>query len=44
MACALGWLDFRFPAFDWRANRAALGAWYAGILQRRSLAQTMPSP
>jgi len=44
MACALGWFDFRFPEFDWRAKRAALGAWYARVLQRASMAQTMPAP
>ncbi len=44
MACALGWFDFRFPEFDWRAKHAALGAWSARVLQRASMAQTMPAP
>jgi len=44
LACALGWLDFRFADYDWRAKRAALGAWYAQAARRPSLAQTMPTP
>jgi len=44
LACALGWLDFRFPEFDWRAKRAALAAWYASAAKRPSLVQTVPTP
>jgi len=44
LACALGWLDFRFADFDWRAKRAALADWYARAARRPSLAQTVPSP
>jgi glutathione S-transferase len=44
IACALGWLDFRFADVDWRAKRAALAAWYARAARRPSLAQTMPAP
>jgi glutathione S-transferase len=44
LACALGWLDFRFGDYDWRAKRGALGAWYAHARRRPSLAQTMPTP
>jgi glutathione S-transferase len=44
IACALGWLDFRFAETDWRAKRPALAAWYARIAERPSLAQTIPAP
>lgn len=43
LACALGWLDFRFAEFDWRAKRPALGNWYARVAARPSLAQTVPT-
>ncbi len=42
LACALGWIDFRFPDSGWRAARAQLGAWFARVSQRPSLAQTAP--
>lgn len=42
VACALGWLDFRFADFDWRAKRPALAAWRARIDARASVAQTVP--
>ncbi|MGA8050147.1 MAG: glutathione S-transferase [Burkholderiales bacterium] len=42
LACALGWIDFRFPDSGWRATRPALGAWFTRVSQRPSLAQTMP--
>lgn len=41
-ACALGYLDFRLPAIDWRAGSPALSIWYAGISTRPSLARTAP--
>ena len=31
VACALGYLDFRYPDDDWRAGRPALTAWYEEI-------------
>lgn len=42
VACALGYLDFRFPEEDWRAQRPRLSAWYAEFSQRPSIAQTVP--
>ncbi|MEJ2175383.1 MAG: glutathione S-transferase [bacterium] len=42
IACALGWLDFRFAEFDWRAKRPELDAWYARVAERASLTQTVP--
>ncbi|WP_127902127.1 glutathione S-transferase [Solirhodobacter olei] len=43
VACALGYLDLRHPGRDWRAPRPALSAWYAAILTRPSLAETIPA-
>ena len=42
IACALGWLDFRFADADWRATRPRLGAWFARVSARPALAQTVP--
>ncbi|MBF0306464.1 MAG: glutathione S-transferase N-terminal domain-containing protein [Alphaproteobacteria bacterium] len=42
IACALGYLDFRFPRPDWREGRPRLAAWYAGVETRPSLAATTP--
>lgn len=43
LACALGWLDFRFPDYDWRARCPQLGAWFERVSARASLARTVPS-
>lgn len=43
VGCALGWLDFRMPQFDWRGPRPSLAAWYAGFSQRPSMLATAPS-
>lgn len=42
VGCALGYLDFRFTAFDWRSTRPALAAWYAVFAERDSMAKTAP--
>jgi glutathione S-transferase len=42
VACALGYLDFRFAAEDWRATRGGLAEWYARVSQRPSLKTTEP--
>ncbi|NVK41202.1 MAG: glutathione S-transferase [Oceanospirillaceae bacterium] len=42
IGCALGYLDFRFPHFDWRGGRDRLDAWYAGFAQRPSMQATQP--
>jgi glutathione S-transferase len=42
LACAVGWLDFRFADFDWRTARPLLSAWFARVSARPSLAQTAP--
>ncbi len=43
IACALGYLDFRFAAEDWRAGRPALSRWFEQVMQRDSLVTTKPS-
>ena len=42
LACALGYLDFRHAARDWRAGRETLAAWYAGFAGRPSMQATVP--
>jgi glutathione S-transferase len=42
IACAVGWLDFRFPDWNWRNGRPALTAWLERISARPSMQQTMP--
>lgn len=39
-ACALGYLDFRWPDRDWRAQRPALAAWFDRARTRPSMAAT----
>ncbi|GHF33036.1 glutathione S-transferase [Seohaeicola zhoushanensis] len=43
VACALGYLDFRHAARDWRKDNPALAEWYARIESRPSLAATRPA-
>jgi glutathione S-transferase len=43
IACALGWIDFRFADWGWRATRPALAAWLEAILARASLQSTKPA-
>ena len=42
VACALGYLDLRFAADDWRAGRPKLAAWHAKMEERPELARTAP--
>lgn len=42
IACALGWLDFRFPDAGWRAKRPTLARWLARIELRPSFVRTKP--
>ncbi|MDH3242719.1 MAG: glutathione S-transferase N-terminal domain-containing protein [Alphaproteobacteria bacterium] len=41
-ACALGYMEYRGVAADWRGRYGRLAAWYAKILTRPSFVQTMP--
>jgi glutathione S-transferase len=43
IACALGYLDFRFASFDWRSSRPALTDWFATVSERPSLRDTFPA-
>jgi glutathione S-transferase len=42
-ACGLGYLDFRFPSFDWRNGRPKTAAWFETFRQRPSMEATKPS-
>jgi len=42
IACALGYLDFRFGDLGWRATRPALAGWYSAIASRPSMHATRP--
>jgi glutathione S-transferase len=42
IACALGYLDFRFAGEPWRPGRPKLDAWYTRVLALAPMAQTMP--
>lgn len=41
-ACALGYLEFRYPDLDWRSGRTALADWFQTIRSRPSMARTLP--
>ncbi|QYK42330.1 MAG: glutathione S-transferase [Paracoccaceae bacterium] len=43
VGCALGYLDFRHGARDWRAGRPALAAWEMRIAARDSMKATVPA-
>lgn len=43
VGCALGYLDFRFPALSWREQRPLLSAWYAVFAERPSMLKTAPT-
>lgn len=42
VACALGYLDFRFAAEPWRPAHPQLAAWFAAISENPALARTVP--
>lgn len=42
VGCALGYLDFRHSARDWRNGRPGLAEWEAGFARRPSMQATMP--
>lgn len=41
-ACALGYLDLRFPTEDWRPGRPKLAAWFEAMAKRPSIKATQP--
>lgn len=42
LGCALGYLDFRFPGIDWRAEHPNLARHYEKLAQRQSFVDTAP--
>ncbi|MBW6398385.1 glutathione S-transferase N-terminal domain-containing protein [Roseomonas sp. HJA6] len=42
VACALGYLDFRYPHEPWRPGHPKLEAWYARIVTLPAMARSMP--
>jgi glutathione S-transferase len=42
VACALGYLDFRYPDEGWRNSRPRLAAWFEVFSQRPSMSETRP--
>jgi glutathione S-transferase len=42
IACALGYLDFRFGDMNWRKGRPKLAAWYDKFARRKSMQATIP--
>ena len=42
VACALGYLDFRHGARNWRKGHEALARWYESFESRPSMQETMP--
>ena len=44
VACALGYLDFRFAQLVWRSTHPELAAWAADVLARPSFVETTPPP
>ncbi len=42
LACALGYLDFRFNAEPWRDAHSHLASWFAGIAEHPAIARTTP--
>ncbi|GAA4324315.1 glutathione S-transferase [Pigmentiphaga soli] len=43
VACALGYLDFRFAGEDWRCGRPGAAAFYEAFSQRPSMKATAPA-
>ncbi|WP_245451064.1 glutathione S-transferase N-terminal domain-containing protein [Borborobacter arsenicus] len=42
VACALGWLEFRFPEVGWVADDSDLAGWYRDFATRQSMVSTAP--
>ena len=42
VACALGYLDFRFASDPWRPGHPRLAAWYEPFVQNKGLVETAP--
>lgn len=42
LGCTLGYLDFRFPDYDWRKHYAVLAEWFTGVSQKPSFIESEP--
>ena len=42
LVCALGYLDYRFDALNWRSRAPKLAQWYEAIERRPSVHNTLP--
>ncbi len=42
VGCALGWISFRFPEINWRADYANLAKLYDKLSERPSFKDTVP--
>jgi hypothetical protein len=42
VACALGYLDYRFAAMDWRAKHPKLAKWFNSISETPAMKATQP--
>ena len=43
VACALGYLDYRFAAMDWRAKHPKLAKWFNSIAETQAMKATQPT-
>ena len=43
VACALGYLDFRYADENWRKSHPKLAKWFEKFSKRKSLSETMPA-
>ncbi len=43
VACALGYLDFRFGSDPWREGHPKLAAWYDAFAKNKGIAETAPA-
>jgi glutathione S-transferase len=43
VACALGYLDFRFASDPWRPGHPKLAAWFEAFAQNKGLTETAPT-
>lgn len=42
LACAIGWLDLRFPDFGWRDSNPGVADWFTAFAARPSMVATEP--
>ena len=42
LACALGYLDYRFDVLGWRTLAPGLGSWFDALCERPSIKATVP--